>query len=848
MYLIQGPPSLSLCISHPSCRVCRFYAQVELQLTISVAPFTFLFNEQYYTSNRSDFPSFIPFWSSLPDNPSPQQLRSRIWYSPEHPYLPFILKSPFHGDLLRRLSVPVDRIEVVFNAHNWHLPRDVAKDWKTLENVLVLATQNLLSFFRQNQPRTNLIFASPELPSTCGYFSTHESEAAARSALSVSLDAFAVYLGYFSFIVAICEFGVDRQSSPPSWYKRLARSDSPVHPEWLKLLSDSPIVDFKRERIGLVADITKCQWLHLTRYMMQASVPVWFYWGKAPYYVTPLESWIREEYEPGDDKPITVAPTDAAGRVLPPVEPHSGQRPGETMEQFFSCKRQRDEKMKEKEGEKQRTSRQAREKLQASRPRPGKKGPTVFYWDDVDGFRIRTSLPRTQIDKMWYRWKPSEKIYNGFDNTWDCCSEFGDSIPGEPELDSDDDHEDIYPTVNPQPPLTAPEQATLSTLESVEESTISLYHHDQPATSQPRDIHTPAQEETPDALLSALAFAPPADRGVSPQEDDEITEDHGTEDLFDASSKDVLAANVFHCVVFSSSHAQSLDDLICYRFGFSLSEDPYSGVPPSVTPVKFKSWQEVIRAVGGQHLQFSGTNEAAITDFLGCLLSTRNPLQDVPGKYWDLSSEGAFPLSQSKSKFLRIEKREFGDHPRYLLRPIGLHSSRDTSWMLAVDALTALECIRRGLGPHTIDIANHFIDHGVTFSTLSYLPPIQVSKRRPQQCRLLGRRPKGYTFNLADYAAYITLRDSYLRSNPHSRAALCTGGIVARLAREEMSSVSVLSGPSDAALNGEWKVLTSGGDHFCDDEIPEDVMDFICGVYEVETGNKGETKTIMFHL
>ncbi len=123
---------------------------------------------------------------------------------------------------------------------------------------------------------------------------------------------------------------------------------------------------------------------------------------------------------------------------------------------------------------------------------------------------------------MWYRWKPSEKVYNGFDNTWDCCSAFGDSIPGEPELDSDDNLKDIYPTVKPQPPLTAPEQATLSTLESVEESTISLYHRDQPASSRPRDIHTPAQEETLDALFSALVFAPPADRGVSPQEDDEI--------------------------------------------------------------------------------------------------------------------------------------------------------------------------------------------------------------------------------------------------------------------------------------------------------------------------------------
>jgi len=93
------------------------------------------------------------------------------------------LKSPFHSDLLRRLSVPVDRIEVVCDMHNWHLPRQVAKDWKALENVLVLAMKNLLSFFQQNHSKTHLEFAFPELLSTYGYFMTHKSEAAACSAL-----------------------------------------------------------------------------------------------------------------------------------------------------------------------------------------------------------------------------------------------------------------------------------------------------------------------------------------------------------------------------------------------------------------------------------------------------------------------------------------------------------------------------------------------------------------------------------------------------------------------------------------------------------------------------------------
>ena len=69
----------------------------------------------------------------------------------------------------------------------------------------------------------------------------------------------------------------------------------------------------------------------------------------------------------------------------------------------------------------------------------------------------------------------------------------------------------------------------------------------------------------------------PADWGVSLQEA-KITDE--TEDLFNASLEDVLAVNIFHCVTFTASAAQSMDDLVYYRFGFSLNEYPYSGVPP----------------------------------------------------------------------------------------------------------------------------------------------------------------------------------------------------------------------------------------------------------------------------
>jgi len=183
-----------------------------------------------------------------------------------------------------------------------------------------------------------------------------------------------------------------------------------------------------------------------------------------------------------------------------------------------------------------------------------------------------------------------------------------------------------------------------------------MSHRGSPNDRSPlRDTCTTVHREALDPVLSMLMFPTPADRDVLPQED-KITEDKEPEYLFEASSKDVLAANAFHCVTFTSSLAQTVDDLIYYRFGLSLNEHPYAGVPSAVTPVAFRSFQEVVRAVGGQHMQFLGTNEQVIKDFLGCLLSSRNPLRDVPGKYWDLSSMGADPLGPVDNKFYSYRK------------------------------------------------------------------------------------------------------------------------------------------------------------------------------------------------
>ena len=316
------------------------------------------------------------------------------------------------------------------------------------------------------------------------------------------------------------------------------------------------------------------------------------------------------------------------------------------------------------------------------------------------------------------------------------------------------------------------------------------------------------------------------------------------------SSKDVLAANTFQPVIFSASKAETVEDLIYYRYGFYLYEHPYSGVPASIQPVRFQNWQEVCHSVGGQQLTTSGANQKPITDFLGCLLASRSPLDSVPDNLWDLGLESFLPLKDLR-RFIDIEARELEGTTWIFLHSINLHPSRNTSWVLAVDAMTALECIRRQIGPHNLDIANFLVDHGIPFMTLELLPKTSIPPKvhpphTDSATSLLGCRPNKYKFNLADYAAYVTLRDAYLSANPHGRAALCVGGIVARLAREALPNSAVLAGPSEAALRGERRVLVSNKEYLCDDDISPQVMDLICGVYHVKTGNKGEITNVQF--
>jgi hypothetical protein len=119
---------------------------------------------------------------------------------------------------------------------------------------------------------------------------------------------------------------------------------------------------------------------------------------------------------------------------------------------------------------------------------------------------------------------------------------------------------------------------------------------------------------------------------------------------------------------------------------------------------------------------------------------------------------------------------------------------------------------------------------------LSKIPPSISSPPGPLPS--LGTCPPGYVFTLADFIAYEAVRDSVLLCLPQAHAALCQGGIIARLSCDVLDNSVVMAGPSESAQSGDQRKFISNGEIYCDDCLTSEVMDLIVGAYEVQTWDK----------
>ncbi|KAJ6597985.1 hypothetical protein B0H10DRAFT_1693939, partial [Mycena sp. CBHHK59/15] len=90
-----------------------------------------------------------------------------------------------------------------------------------------------------------------------------------------------------------------------------------------------------------------------------------------------------------------------------------------------------------------------------------------------------------------------------------------------------------------------------------------------------------------------------------------------------------------------------------------------------------------------------------------------------------------------------------------------------------------------------------------------------------------------YQFTAEDYLQYQH-RCRHLLSQPRSHAAFLKGGIVWRLACNILSSDTVFTGPSVAAVKHQFESSLISTDMW-DDILIEEELNLICGMHRVPT-------------
>jgi hypothetical protein len=116
-------------------------------------------------------------------------------------------------------------------------------------------------YFNRITPKSPSFVQLHPIPPSLATSKAISTEKKAHAALSEFLDAFVLLFTYVSFCIAVIRVPDDptsislSTSTPPKWFQ-LSAGQSRIHPEWLRLLADSPISDLTTTplRLGTIMD------------------------------------------------------------------------------------------------------------------------------------------------------------------------------------------------------------------------------------------------------------------------------------------------------------------------------------------------------------------------------------------------------------------------------------------------------------------------------------------------------------------------------------------------------------------------------------------------------------------
>ncbi|KAI9455555.1 hypothetical protein HD554DRAFT_2178439 [Boletus coccyginus] len=377
--------------------------------------------------------------------------------SPNYPQLPFTLRYCLcYGPLFSCLSYSYKSLPIVRVDTLYQLEPNLLARWDALDCFLTAVTHGL-----QMLAPMNVVLHL--VPQEANYTRPQKTEKSACGTASYALRCFQHLISLMSWAISGYSSGLDRTDL--EWVKVLLQKG--FEPSMVQMLKDSPVGTFSLEtpRVGTLVHACNPECLVRVSKMVLAQVPIYIYWGTCDcnakrsfrnFPPTVLEGrWVSQNCYPSDEdlvkavefaldvgpsEPSIAEPHVAEPRV-PKPEKGSGQKKGETWQQFFARRAEGNKAKQAHETLTQLLARQAHAKHALKDRVPGRGGAVVFQWMDVGGFRIRSSIGHDLAGLLWEDYTETQRRYDPFANQWDICTEFDPSAVPVEESDFDDDFE-----------------------------------------------------------------------------------------------------------------------------------------------------------------------------------------------------------------------------------------------------------------------------------------------------------------------------------------------------------------------------------------------------------------------
>ncbi|KAJ7869181.1 hypothetical protein B0H14DRAFT_3440882 [Mycena olivaceomarginata] len=530
------------------------------------------------------------------------------------------------------------------------------------------------------------------------------------------------------------------------------------------------------------------------------------------------------------DKPSAPAVLAAP---FPPLPLNSQQKKGKTIQVFFirRSKGNRDKMTKESSTDWQRRTSRAEHAQKGGVPSKA----TVFLWEKVDGHYIRQPQLRGEFADLWEEYPGPQRRFDPFHNQWDLCELFASNDPvfGEGFAQAPDSDDEIDPA-----DATFPQNIDMASRLAPMDTSMDVDMHEE----HPRNA-VQEQEHTNFAHPRAFEF-PYSDYVHGEVEfDADITESELPEGDLATASKNCVSLIFLKFGMAPRTEepeyelvAANLLDALYKRFGFTMppSPDRFDVRDPPEEWLEPKHLANVIGMtdIANQLASDKALQNILCTFFGQCLKAcTVNDIDKALLDYHQpqrpMGAPTGFTINQEYLTSMRnpAERMYY-----YVLAEDG--SGIGSEVLLLPHATDLLKVLHQRWGPDIKGVIKHLLAGGIPF-WLAYrsLQIMPESTPAPE-----GLRPKGFK---ADTASGLGFRPHGYKFDQHDYRAYTTRGVVARLARSEVSDDDFFRGFDDEIYDvGDCLWDRTLKHAYWYDRLSDHEIDLLCGVYHVGTGQK----------